>query len=114
MAEDATERMVSKGIAGADTIKLQTAQALEEAARKLRNADMSASADDVKNILYGVQDQMDHFREELGTKYHEIEAEYQHQVEPVENMICEHPIPAVVVAIGFGFLLGMLISRSRD
>ena len=113
MAEDATERMAGTGNA-ADTVKIQAAEALEEAARRLRNADISVNTDDVKNILYGVHDQVDHFRDELGTKYHEIEAEYQRQVEPVETIICDHPIPAVVVAMGFGFLLGMLISRSRD
>jgi ElaB/YqjD/DUF883 family membrane-anchored ribosome-binding protein len=114
MAEDSLERMANKGFAGADNLKLQTADALEEAARKLRSAEISVNNDDVQNILHGVQDKMDHFREELGAKYHEVEAEYQKTVEPVENVICEHPIPAVLVALGFGFLFGMLISRSRD
>jgi ElaB/YqjD/DUF883 family membrane-anchored ribosome-binding protein len=114
MADDTIDRMANKGFAGADNLKLQTAEALEEAARKLRNADISVNNDDVKNILHGVQDKMDHFKDEIGAKYHEVEAEYQKKVEPVEHMICDHPIPAVVVAMGFGFLLGMLISRSRD
>jgi len=112
MPEDTIERMTNKGISEADHIKLQTIEALEEAARKLRNADMNG--EDVKNILHGVQDKMDHFKEEMGAKYHEVEAEYQKTVEPVEHMICDHPIPAVVVAMGFGFLLGMLIAKSRD
>jgi ElaB/YqjD/DUF883 family membrane-anchored ribosome-binding protein len=114
MADDTIDRMANKGFAGADNLKLQTAEALEEAARKLRNAEMSVNSEDVKNILHGVQDKMDHFREEMGAKYHEVEAEYRKNVEPVENIICEHPIPAVLVAVGFGFLFGMLISRSRD
>jgi ElaB/YqjD/DUF883 family membrane-anchored ribosome-binding protein len=114
MADDTIDRMANKGFAGADKLKLQTAEALEEAARKLRSAEMSVNNEDVKNILHGVQDKVDHFREEIGAKYHEVEAEYQMQVEPVENIICEHPIPAVLVAVGFGFLFGMLISRSRD
>jgi ElaB/YqjD/DUF883 family membrane-anchored ribosome-binding protein len=114
MAEDAIDKMTNKGISEADRIKNQTIDALEEAARKLRNADVSMNGEDVKNILHGVQDKMDHFKEEMGAKYHEVEAEYQKKVEPVEHMICDHPIPAVVVAVGFGFLLGMLISRSRD
>jgi ElaB/YqjD/DUF883 family membrane-anchored ribosome-binding protein len=106
--------MTNKGISEADHIKNQTIEALEEAARKLRNADVSMNGEDVRNILHGVQDKMDHFKEEMGAKYHEVEAEYKKKVEPVEHMICDHPIPAVVVAVGFGFLLGMLISRSRD
>jgi ElaB/YqjD/DUF883 family membrane-anchored ribosome-binding protein len=114
MAEDTIDKMTNKGISEADHIKNQTIEALEEAARKLRNADVSMNGEDVRNILHGVQNKMDHFKEEMGAKYHEVEAEYQKKVEPVEHMICDHPIPAVVVAVGFGFLLGMLISRSRD
>jgi ElaB/YqjD/DUF883 family membrane-anchored ribosome-binding protein len=114
MPEDTIERMAGKGFSGADQIKLQTAEALEEAARKLRSADMAMNSEDVKNILHGVQDQVEQFKEEIGTKYHEMESEYIKQVEPVENMICDHPIPAVLIAVGFGFLLGMLISKSRD
>jgi len=96
---------------GTDQIKLQTADALEEAARKLRNAEISLNSEEVQNILHGAQDKIDQYREELGVKYHEMEMEYERQVEPIENIICEHPIPAVLVAIGFGFLFGMLISR---
>ncbi len=114
MAENAIDTMTNKGISEADRIRNQTIEALEEAARKLRNADLSMNGEDVRNILHGVQDKMDHFKDEMGAKYHEVEAEYQKKVEPVEHIICDHPIPAVVVAVGFGFLLGMLISRSRD
>lgn len=114
MPEDTVERMINKGSSGADHLKLQTAEALEEAARKLRSADLSVNDDDVQNILHGVQDRVDHFKEELGTKYQEMEAEYHKRAEPVENIICEHPIPAVMVALGVGFLFGMLISRARD
>jgi len=42
-----------------------------------------------------------------------MEVQYHQQVEPVEDIICEHPIPAVLVALGIGFLFGMLVSR-RD
>lgn len=94
-------------------MKLQTADALEEAARRLRNADISLNNEDIQNILSGVHDRVDQFSQEIGARYQEMEEEYHHQVEPIENIICEHPIPAVLVAIGFGFLFGMLISR-RD
>lgn len=114
MPEDKIERIANKGIAGADKLKLQTVEALEDAARKLRSADVSMNNEDVKNILHNVESHVDHFKEELGAKIHEVEAEYQKKVEPVEHMICDHPIPAVLVAMGFGFLFGMLISRSRD
>lgn len=98
---------------GVEQIKTQTADALEEAARKLRNAEISVSSEEIQNILHSVQDRVDTFKEEIGAKYHEVEEEYYKQVEPVEQIICDHPIPAVLVAIGFGFLFGMLISR-RD
>ena len=113
MPEDTINRMADKGFSGADHLKNQTIEALEDAARKLRNADISVSREHVENILHGVQDQMDVYKEELGAKYHEMEEEYHRQVEPVENIICEHPIPAVMVALGIGFLFGMLVSR-RD
>jgi len=114
MPEDKVERMADKGISGAEHLKLQTAEALEEAARRLRNADMSVNDDDVQNILHGVQDRVDHFKEELGERYQEMEIEYHKRAEPVENIIIEHPIPSVLVALGVGVLFGMLISKFRD
>lgn len=114
MPEDTIDQMVKKGVSEADHIKLQTAEALEEAARRIRAADLSKSGEDVRHILHGVQDQMDQFREKMGARYQEIEAGYHQKVEPVETMICDHPIPAVLIAIGFGFLFGMLVSRSQD
>ncbi len=47
--------MVTEGVASTDRIKIQTADALEEAARKLRNADMSVKGDDFRNILHDVE-----------------------------------------------------------
>ncbi|HOX35677.1 MAG TPA: hypothetical protein P5217_03530 [Methanoregulaceae archaeon] len=105
---------VSAPVSGADHIRLQTAEALEEAARKLRNADMAHSGEEIQNILHGVQDKMEHLKDEIGARYQEIEAEYHQRVEPVENVICDHPIPAVLVALGVGFLFGMLIGKYRD
>jgi ElaB/YqjD/DUF883 family membrane-anchored ribosome-binding protein len=100
-------------MSGTDHLKNQTIEALEEAARKLRNSDISVNRENVENILHGVQNQMDVYKEEIGARYHEMEEQYHQQVEPVENIICEHPLPAVMVALGIGFLFGMLISR-RD
>lgn len=111
MTENTIDRLAEKGISEADHLKNQTIDALEEAARKLRNADMSVSREHVQTILHNVQDQMDVYKEEIGAKYHEVEEKYHQQVEPVENIICEHPIPAVMVALGIGFLFGMLVSR---
>ena len=114
MPEDAIERMQNKSVSGAEHLKLQTADALEEAARKLRNADMSVNDEDVQNILDSVHDRVEHFKEDLGARYQEMEVEYHKRAEPVENIICDHPIPAVLVALGVGVLCGMLISKFRD
>ncbi len=108
-----SDETINKMASGADQLKNQTIDALEEAASKLRNADVSVSREHVENILHGVQDKMDVYKEEIGAKYHEMEVQYHQQVEPVEDIICEHPIPAVLVALGIGFLFGMLVSR-RD
>jgi ElaB/YqjD/DUF883 family membrane-anchored ribosome-binding protein len=114
MSEDTVDRMVNRGVSGADHMKVQTAEALEEAARKLRSADFTAHAEDVRNILHDAEDRINQFKEEAGMKYQEIEAEYHKKVEPVETIISDHPIPAVLIAMGVGFLFGMLICKSHD
>lgn len=95
-------------------MKIQTAEALEEAARKLRSVDISTHGEDVKHILHDVESRMNQFKEEAGVKYHELEADYHKKVEPVETLISDHPIPAVLIAMGVGFLVGMLIGKSHD
>ena len=95
-------------------MKIQTAEALEQAARKLRSADIAMHGDEVKHVLHDAEARIHQFKEEVGVKYHEMEAEYQKKVEPVETIISDHPIPAVMVALGVGFLFGMLISKSHD
>jgi ElaB/YqjD/DUF883 family membrane-anchored ribosome-binding protein len=114
MTENMAEQMPGKNISGANQLKLQTADALEEAARRLRSADVSMNDEEVRNILHGIHDKVEHVKEELGTRYHELEIDYHQRVEPVENIICDHPIPAVLVALGVGVLCGMLISKFRD
>jgi ElaB/YqjD/DUF883 family membrane-anchored ribosome-binding protein len=114
MPDNTIDRMVNKGVSGADHMKIQTADALEEAARRLRNADIAMHGDDVKAILHDAEAQIDQFKEKVGVKFDEMEARYHEKVEPVETMISDHPIPAVLIAIGVGFLFGMLICKSHD
>ena len=95
-------------------MKIQTAEALEEAARRLRSVDISTHGEDVKHILHDVETRMNKFKEEAGVKYREMEAGYHEKMEPVETIISDHPIPAVLVAVGVGFLVGMLICKSHD
>jgi ElaB/YqjD/DUF883 family membrane-anchored ribosome-binding protein len=108
------DRMVDKGVSGADQVKLQAADALEEAARRLRNKDLSVHGEDMKQILHDVEHRVNELREEAGARFQEFEACYHERMEPVETIISEHPIPAVLVAMGVGFLVGMLISRAND
>jgi len=114
MSNEAAERMVNAGVAGADHLKLQTAEALEEAARKLRKADISARGEDVKDILQDVEDRLNQFKADVGTGYHRVEADYNQRVEPVEHIIIDHPIPSVLIAAGVGVLIGMLLFKGRD
>jgi ElaB/YqjD/DUF883 family membrane-anchored ribosome-binding protein len=109
-----SEKMKDSAIVKTDHLKVQTADALEEAARKLRNVDISEKADDVRKILHDVETRMNRFRDEAGIEFEKIEAEYHKKVEPVENIITAHPIPSVLIAAGIGVLLGALISRGRD
>lgn len=114
MSNEAAERMVNAGVAGADHLKLQTAEALEDAARKLRRADVSARGEDVKDILQDVEDRVNQFKADVGAGYHRAEVDYNQRVEPVEHIIIDHPIPSVLIAAGFGVLIGMLLFKGRD
>jgi ElaB/YqjD/DUF883 family membrane-anchored ribosome-binding protein len=114
MASDAADRMVNAGVAGTDHLKIQTAEALEDAARKLRKANVVSEGEEVKYILHDVERRVNQFKAEVGAEYHSIEAGYNETVEPVENIIIDHPIPAVLIAAGVGVLIGMLIFKARD
>ena len=108
---ETVNRIVNEKVADADILKSRTAESLEDAARKLRMADVSAQGEHVKQILQDVEDQINQFKKEAGVKYDEMEAGFHKNMEPVETMITDHPIPAVLVAIGVGFLAGMLIRK---
>jgi len=114
MSTNTGDRMVNAGVAGADHLKIQTAEALEDAARRLRDTDMASRGEDIKNILHDVECRVNQFRAECGTEYDRIETGYNECVEPVENIIIDHPIPSVLVATGIGVLIGMLIFKARD
>ena len=114
MSDETEDKMVTVGVARADSYMIQTADALEEAARKLRSADISVKDEDVRNILSDVESRVNQFKTEASAGYKRIEADYHKSIEPVEHIIIEHPIPAILIAAGIGVLIGMLISKSRD
>ena len=96
------EKMIDSTIVKTDQMKVQTADALEQAARKLRNVNVSDQTDDVRNILADVESRMNRFRDEAGIEFKKIEVEYHKKVEPVEHIIIDHPIPSVLIAAGIG------------
>ena len=114
MSNETADKMVTVGVASADNYKIKTAEALEEAARKLRSADISVKDEDIRNLLSDVECRVNEFKTEVSAGYEKIEADYHKKVEPVEHIIIEHPIPAVLIAAGIGVLIGMLIFKNRD
>jgi ElaB/YqjD/DUF883 family membrane-anchored ribosome-binding protein len=94
--------IVDTTVARADNVKVKTADALEEAARKLREADLSARGDDVTAILNDVESRIDKLRADVGKK-----------AEPVEDFIVDHPFASILIAAGVGFMVGTLVDRMR-
>jgi len=111
---ETVNRIVNEKVADAEVLKVQTADTLEEAARKLRTADVSAKGEDVKQILQDVEDRINQFKADVGVRYHTMEADYHKRAVPVEHSIIDHPIPSVLIAVGIGALIGMLIFKTRD
>ncbi len=100
--EQHVERVVETTFGSAENVKTQTADALEEAARKLRELSISAKGEDIKAVL-----------NETGVKIDKLKAEMGHKVEPVEDFITEHPFMSIAIAAGAGILIGALLVR-RD
>jgi ElaB/YqjD/DUF883 family membrane-anchored ribosome-binding protein len=114
MVNEKTDRMIDAGVASAEQVKLQAAEALEEAARRLRSMDVSAKGDDVRRAIEDAEDRLARFKASVGAEYAMIDAAFHERVEPVETIIADHPLPAVLVAAGVGALIGMLITKARD
>ncbi|HMK45232.1 MAG TPA: hypothetical protein VK436_01270 [Methanocella sp.] len=101
MAEQA-ERIVDTTVEKAENIKVQTADALEEAARKLREADLTVRGQDVKSILNDIECRTSQFKADMDRK-----------IEPVESFIVEHPFASILIAVGVGYIVGSVVTR-RD
>ncbi len=114
MVISAGDQMADAGVAMADQMKIQTAEALENAARRLRDTDVASRGEEIKEILHDAEFRVSQFKKNCEAGFERIEAGYHHSVEPVENIIIDHPIPAVLISTGIGFLIGMLLCRPRD
>src|SRR5512136_2031468 len=98
MSNESANPMIDAGVAGAEHVKLQAAEALEEAARKLRNVDVSAKGEDIRRILEDVEGRINRTRAEVEAGYEGLDTEFHRRVEPVETLIADHPLPAVLIA----------------
>ncbi len=96
------ERAVDTAFGSAEKVKVQTADALEEAARKLREMSITTKGEDVKAVLSDTEAKID-----------ELKAQVSKKVEPVEDFITEHPFMSIALAAGVGLLIGSLLTR-RD
>ncbi len=96
------EHMVDSTFGGAEKVKIQAADAMEEAVRKLRDASMTAKGEEVKAILHDTEAKLGQLKSQVGDK-----------VEPVEEFITDHPLMSVAIAAGVGLLLGSILTR-RD
>jgi len=68
----------------------------------LQDTDVVSREEGVKEILHDVEYRVNRFKKECGVEYNRIEAGYYKRVGPVENLIIDHPIPAVMAAAGIG------------
>lgn len=96
------EHAVDTTFGSAEKVKVQTADALEEAARKLREMSMTAKGEDIKAVLNDTGDRIDQLKAEMGEK-----------VQPVQDFVTEHPFMSIAIAVGAGLLIGALVVR-RD
>jgi ElaB/YqjD/DUF883 family membrane-anchored ribosome-binding protein len=102
MAEQ-VDKLVDTTVAKAVNVKVHAADAIEEAARKLRQANLEGRGDDVKALVNDIESRAAQLRDEVDRK-----------VEPVETFIVEHPLASVMIAIGIGFMVGSLMTARRD
>lgn len=114
MSNETADQMINTGVADVDHLKIQTAEALEEAARNLRRTNVAAKGEDLKHILRDIEVQVDQFKTNLGEDYLKIESEYHKNTRSIEHVIIDHPVPAMLVAAGAGLLIGMAICKVRD
>lgn len=96
------EHFVDTTVAKAGNVKSQTADALAEAARKLKDVDIQTRGEDLKAII-----------DDIEARTAQLKAEVDRKVEPVETFIVEHPLASVMIAVGIGFMVGSLMTR-RD
>ena len=94
-------------------LKTEAAGALEAIARTLRSADASPGEEDIARLLNDAETLITELKTAADAGVQKIESEYRGQVESVEQVIADHPLPSVLIAAGAGILMGMLLSGRR-
>ncbi len=94
-------------------LKTEAAGALEAIARTLRSADASPGEEEIARLLNDAEILITELKTAADAEVQKIESEYRGQVESVEQVIADHPLPSVLIAAGAGILMGMLLSGRR-
>ncbi|WP_211531337.1 DUF883 family protein [Methanocalculus chunghsingensis] len=121
-------------------MKKKTADALEEAARRLRESEESMSGEEIWDIVHDAEGKLqevvpkkiekaeeatEEAGEDIRKKLHDAEEKLRSYVEgehagiekkvrSVEGFVSENPIPAVAIAAGAGLLFGLIAAKLRD
>jgi len=114
MSNETVNQTIGKGSAGIEHVKIQAAETLEEAARKLRNVDVLSQGEDIRSILDDAEGRIHQTRAAVETGYERCDTEFHGRLESIESYIADHPLQAVLIAAAVGALIGMLISRAKD
>jgi hypothetical protein len=118
-----------------EDLRLKTAESLEDAARKLRDTDFSATGDEISKIVHDVQgslkgiapkgtfdieamgsdvrDTIHDTEEKIRSFAKNEEAEFGKRVESIESFISDHPIASVAFAAGAGLFVALIASKLR-
>lgn len=94
------DNIVDTTVETAENIKGSTADVLQEAAKKLREANLAGRGEDVKAVVSDLEDKAMRLRSDVEKK-----------IEPMEDFISTHPFMSVMIAVGVGYIVGTMITR---
>jgi ElaB/YqjD/DUF883 family membrane-anchored ribosome-binding protein len=116
-------------------LKNQAADALEEAVRRLRDTDIRIEGEELLKIVHDAEGKLRHLApeklpdageigEEIKKKIHEAEGALhkiaedekimiEKEVKTVESFVADHPIAAIAIAAGSGFIVGLIAAKLR-
>lgn len=132
MTEDEEEKQVSDEI---EHLKSQAADVLEEAVRRLRDTDIRIEGEELWKIVHDAEGKLKHLAPEklpdageieegIKKKIHEAEGALhriaedekvmiEKEVKTIESFVADHPIAAITIAAGSGFIIGLIAAKLR-